>query len=670
MKNTWFWIKFTLLAVFVLALGVFNLPKDIQEKLPMSVQEEISGYKIKLGIDLAGGTKLEYKIDFSEAEKKINISSETDITANSESLKKSEIANGVVKTLKKRIDPDGTKEVSVFSSQRGEDWFVVVELTTDIDTKENRKKLEKITSLEFKTPYSQGEEGEKEKDATAMALLNSAIANNQDFDAVAKPITLSKEGRGLNLETAYLDEISAAVLGDEELAKTLLTQNPEYTGWAKNYEKLPNNMYLFTYYQSPLTQTERSSNKSEKTFADAEKQFPSDKNISIDALPSEVLKDVATLEDEKSWILSGKYLVEKTKYNEDTQSFLYSLIDLSSQSEDVLAQYIKKPVTATEDSRFMRFVYFAPQWKSTALGGGEFKVAKVGTDPNTNYPVVQINFTQKGAELFGKLTGELAQHKNTVCGATGDVFAIFVDNEKVSAPCVREKISGNAQITMGSGTLRTVQAEATKLTDNLNSGATPAPIKLVSERKISASLGEKALELSIYAALIGFAMVAVWIIFFYRFVGVLAVGALAFYALFLLSLFKYFGFVLTLSGIAGVILSIGMAVDANILIFERIKEELKIGEKFSDAVATGFDKAWSSIRDSNISSLITSFILFALGTSIIKAFAITLAIGILVSMFTAITFTRYLIEALTPNILKEKLSVFIGVSKDDKKENK
>ncbi len=668
MKNTWFWIKFTLLALFTFSLGVFNLPESVQEKLPTFAQEAISGYKIKLGIDLAGGTKLEYKIDFSEAEKKLNISSETNeinTTSSAESLKKSEIANGVVKTLKKRIDPDGTKEVTVFSSQRGEDWFVVVELTTDIDTKENRAKLEKITSLEFKTPYPQGELGEKAKDATVTALLESARTNNQDFDALAKPITLSNEGRGLNLETAYLNEITEAVVGDEELAKKLLTQNPEYIGWADNYEKLQNNMYLLPYYQSPLTQTERVSEKSEKTFSDAEKIFPSEKNIAIDKLPSEVLSDVSLLDTEKSWILSGKYLVEKTKYNEKTQSFLYSLIDLSSQSDAVISQYKRKSVKALEDSRFVRFLYVTPRWQPTPLGGGEFKVAKVGVDPNTNYPIVQINFTQKGGEIFGDLTGELAKHKNTVCGATGDVFAIFVDNEEVSAPCVREKISGNAQISMGAGTLREVQREANQLADNLNSGATPAPIALVSERKISASLGEKALELSIYAALIGFAMVTVWIIFFYRFAGVLAIGALLFYALFLISLFKYFGFVLTLSGIAGVILSIGMAVDANILIFERIKEELNAGEKFVDAVATGFDKAWSSIRDSNISSLITCFILFALGTSIIKAFAITLAIGIFVSMFTAITFTRYLIMGLTPNVLKNKTSVFIGLKKRD-----
>ncbi len=669
MKNTWFWIKFTLLAIFTVSLGVFNLPKNIQEKLPTSVQETISDYKIKLGIDLAGGTKLEYKIDFSEAEKKMGIVSETDeLNTNSSALKKSEIANGVVKTLKKRIDPDGTKEVTVFSSQRGDDWFVVVELTTDIDTEENRAKLEKITSLEFKKPYPNGENGEKIKENTVNILLESARKNNQNFDDVARPVTLAKEGRGLNLEDAFLDEIEAGVLGNKELAKKLLTQNPKYVGWSEKAEKLPNNVYLLTYYQSELTQKERTSLKSEKTFADAEKQFPSEKNISIEKLPSEVLDDIAKLDNLKSWILSGKYLIEKSDYDSENQSFLYSLIDLSAQSNGEIDAYKKKEVTEKEDSRFVRFLYYTPKWQSTALGGGEFKVAKVGTDQNTNKPVVNIEFTPEGAKIFGDTTEELASHKNTVCGASGDQFAIFVDNENISAPCVREKISGNAQISMGAGeNLRAVQKEANELTENLNSGATPAPVFLISERKISASLGEKALELSIYAALIGFAMVTIWIIFFYRFAGILAIGALVFYALFLVSLFKYFGFVLTLSGIAGVILSIGMAVDANILIFERIKEELRVGEKFSDAVATGFDKAWSSIRDSNISSLITCFILFALGTSIIKAFAITLAIGIFVSMFTAITFTRYLIVGLTPPILKEKKNIFIGLKEDTKK---
>ncbi len=666
MKNTWFWIKFTFLAVFALSLGVFNLPESVQKNLPLAVQEQISSYKIKLGIDLSGGTKLEYKIDFTEAEKKLNIADETNDALNTESLKKSEIANGVVKTLKKRIDPDGTKEVSVFSSQRGEEWFVVVELTADIDTEENRAKLEKITSLEFKTPYPKGEEGVNAKDAWVNVVLNSAIENNRDFDEIAKPIVLADEGRGLNLETAYLNEIVAGVNGDEDLAQKILTENPEYVGWREGYEKLSNDIYLLTYYQSPLAQTDRVSAESEKTFADAEKVFPSEKNLTIDALPSEVLNDIVLLEGEKSWTVSGKYLVEKTQYDTTTQRFLYSLIDLSSESDSVVDEYIKKEVKQKEDSRFIRFLYLTPTWKDTALGGGEFKVAKVGVDQNTNYPIVHINFTPKGGEIFGKITGELAKHTNTVCGATGDVFAIFVDNKKVSAPCVREKIAGNAQISMGSGTLREVQAEANQLADNLNSGATPAPISLLSERKISASLGEKALELSIYAALIGFVMVAIWIILFYRFSGVLAVVALVFYALFLLSLFKYFGFVLTLSGIAGIVLSIGMAVDANILIFERIKEELQSGEKFSDAVATGFDKAWSSIRDSNFSSLITCFILFALGTSIIKAFAITLAIGILVSMFTAITFTRYLIEGLTPKTFREKTEYFIGVKKEEK----
>ncbi|HID91566.1 TPA: protein translocase subunit SecD [Candidatus Gracilibacteria bacterium] len=659
MKNTWFWIKFTLLAIFTLSLGLLNLPENLKEKLPTDIQEDINSYKIKLGIDLAGGTKLEYKVDFSEAERKLGLVSENSIDINSASLKKSEIAAGVVKTLKKRIDPDGTKEVSVFSSQRGDDWFVVVELTTDIDTEENRAKLAKVTSLEFKTPL----------DTTNLAknTVENAITKKLSFDDVAKEITLNKEGRALNLEDAFLDEITSATLGDTKLATTLLTQNPEYIGWDNTPHFLPNGAYLLTYYQSALTQKERISLHAEKTFTDAEKLFPSEKNVSVETLVQKLPNtDLDTLAQmgEGQWYLFNTYLVEKNELNPETGSYTYSLIDLSSQSESVLLQYTLQETPHTEDSRFIRFIYFVPQpWASTQLDGGKFKVAKVGTDTNTGEPVVNIEFTAQGAKIFGNITGELAKHTNTICGATGDQFAIFVDNKNISAPCVRERINGNAQISMGGKNLREVQKTATDLAESLNSGATPAPIKLVSERKISASLGETALELSIYAALIGFAMVTAWIIFFFRFAGILAIFALLFYALFLLSLFKYFGFVLTLSGVAGVILSIGMAVDANVLIFERIKEELKSGEKFNDAVATGFDKAWSSIRDSNISSLITCFILFALGTSIIKAFAITLAIGILISMFTAITFTRYLIEGLTPKILKKKPSLFIGLKK-------
>ncbi len=660
MKNTWFWLKFTFLLFFTISLGIFNLPPSFQSKLPPSIQQTINAYKIKLGIDLSGGTKLEYKIDFSEAEQKLGIASENNNNPNTPSLKKSEIAAGVVKTLKKRIDPDGTKEVAVFSSHRGNDWFVTVELTSDIDTPENRAKLAKVTSLEFKTPRSL-ESIQQE----AKKILENAIEKKQSFDAVALPLTKTKEGRVLNLEDAFLDEVTNATFGDKDLAKKLITQNPDFVGWDPAPQYFPNGITLLTYYTSPLKQKERVSLHAKKSFSEAAKKFPVETNLSIDqVLEKTHIKEIKELSNlaEGDANVYGSDLIKKEKFDSKTGKYLYSLINLSTLDQSAREEYKLKEVPHTEDARSLRFLYLSlSPWAPTALDGGKFKVAKVGTDKNTGKPVVNIEFTQEGGKIFGQITGELAKHTNTICGKHGDQFAMFVDHENISAPCVRERINGNAQISLGGKNIHIVKKEAMELAEKLNSGATPAPIHLTSERKISASLGAQALSLSLKAAIIGFTLVSIWMLFFFRFAGFLAIVALGFYALLLISLFKYFGFVLTLSGVAGVILSIGMAVDANVLIYERIKEELKKGESFDSAVMIGFDKAWSSIRDSNISSLITCFILFALGTSIIKAFSITLALGIIVSMFTAITFTRYLIIAITPKKLKKTPSLFIGL---------
>ncbi len=174
----------------------------------------------------------------------------------------------------------------------------------------------------------------------------------------------------------------------------------------------------------------------------------------------------------------------------------------------------------------------------------------------------------------------------------------------------------------------------------MNAGALPVPIKLINQETVGASLGEISLKQSLFAGLIGLLAVAVFMNLWYRLPGLLAVSALLIYTAIVLAIFKLIPVTLTLAGIAGFILSVGMAVDANILIFERMKEELKAGRSLSGAIEEGFKRAWTSIRDSNVSSLITCLILFWLGTSVIKGFALTLAIGVLISMFSAITVTR------------------------------
>jgi preprotein translocase subunit SecD len=266
----------------------------------------------------------------------------------------------------------------------------------------------------------------------------------------------------------------------------------------------------------------------------------------------------------------------------------------------------------------------------TQLTGKQLERATLEFDPTTNAPIVSLHFDDEGRQLFGEITGR----------NIGKRIAIYLDSEIISAPTVQAAITDGQAIITNIGNVN----QAKELVTRLNSGALPVPIKLISQQNVGATLGIDSLHKSIQAGLIGFIIVALFMIVYYRLPGLIAVIALSIYTLISISLFKMFGITLTLAGIAGFILSIGMAVDANVLIFERMKEELRKGKGLIQALNDGFARAWLSVRDSNTSSLITTFILGYFGSSIIRGFAITLAIGILVSMFTAITLTRTMLR--------------------------
>jgi preprotein translocase subunit SecD len=267
-----------------------------------------------------------------------------------------------------------------------------------------------------------------------------------------------------------------------------------------------------------------------------------------------------------------------------------------------------------------------PCFKPTGFTGKYLKRAEMVFHPTTGEPVVSITFNEEGAKIFAELTKE----------NLNKLLAIYLDGAPISIPRVNEVIpSGEAQIT-GKFTID----EAKTLARRLNEGALPVPIELISQRTIGATLGEGALKASIKAGILGFILVVIFMILFYRGAGLAAVFALCVYTIVVLSIFKIIPVTLTLSGIAGFILSIGMAVDANILIFERTKEELRKGKNMMSALNDGFLRAWPSIRDSNVTTIITSIVLYTFATSIIKGFALTLLIGVLVSMFSAITVTR------------------------------
>lgn len=273
-------------------------------------------------------------------------------------------------------------------------------------------------------------------------------------------------------------------------------------------------------------------------------------------------------------------------------------------------------------------------FEKTNLTGSDLKlaIAQPSKDPQTPGYVINLEFNGEGAKKFEEITKKNLERP----------LAMFLDDNPISwpPPTVRSIITdGHAQI---SGSFDAKSAKA--LAIQLNAGALPVPLKIESQSRIGPTIGATSIQKSIAATIIGLASVAIFMLFYYRFLGIFAVIALVIYTTITFAVFKLIPITLTLAGIAGFVLSIGMAVDANILIFERMKEELRWGKPKHEALFAGFDRAWSSIRDSNVSSLITTAILFNFGTGSIRGFALSLAIGIIVSLFSAITVTKTLLR--------------------------
>jgi len=304
----------------------------------------------------------------------------------------------------------------------------------------------------------------------------------------------------------------------------------------------------------------------------------------------------------------------------------------------------KKLIGQTAQLDFREYDAATQQWKiatATGLDGAEKELtgkyfrpnAQVVFDPRTQQPQVAFEFDDEGASMFEQITRRLLNRQ----------LGIFLDNQLVSAPTVQAVISRN-------GVIQGVRLqEARTLAIQLNAGAVPVPIKIVEERTVDATLGSDSVRKSIIAGEIALLVVALFMMMYYRLPGLMATIALGVYTVTTLAIFMLIPVTLTLSGIAGFILSIGMAVDANILIFERMREEIRWGRSVGAAVRAGFDRAWTSIRDSNSSTLITCMLLYwfgqNFGASLITGFALTLAIGVAVSLFSAIFVTRGLLTA-------------------------
>ncbi len=270
------------------------------------------------------------------------------------------------------------------------------------------------------------------------------------------------------------------------------------------------------------------------------------------------------------------------------------------------------------------------------FSGDQVQSASLGQEQNTGALTVNFVLKNDGASLFADYTA-----KNI-----GSYFAITLDGSVISAPVIKDSIpNGQVQISAGGiGGFST--AVANNLVTILKFGSLPFPISEVSTEQVSATLGSQFLQQSLLAGALGIALVITFMLIYYRAIGLIASFALVYYTLVVFSIFRLVPITLTLAGIAGFVLSVGMAVDANILIFERMKEELRLGKSLPSGVEAGFNRAWNSILDSNVSSLITATILYTFGSSVIRGFALVLIIGVLVSMFSAIVVTRSIMRVM------------------------
>lgn len=292
----------------------------------------------------------------------------------------------------------------------------------------------------------------------------------------------------------------------------------------------------------------------------------------------------------------------------------------------------------------------------TGLSGRLVSKAQVnfsGSQYAQSEPVVLLDFNKEGEELFASITRE----------NVGARLGIFLDGSLLSAPVIREEISGGTAQISGNFTVE----EAQQLVRDLNFGALPLPVELVNTQSIGPSLGQDVVDSGLRAGIAGLILVSLFMIFWYRLPGIIGVIALGGYVVMMLGIFKGLGVTITASGIAGFILSVGMAVDANIIIFERIKEETRTGKRLVEAVRNGFRRAWPPIRDANITSLLTAIVLFyAFGQTFVRGFAVTFFLGVLVSMVSAIVVTRLFLLALATDSLGDKYRALfkIGFGKE------
>jgi len=707
------WWVFACIMILVLVTSLIDFGayynKAVDKfKIPFSKVKEVP---FRLGLDLLGGTQLTYQADVSALS----------------AAEKSNAVEGVRDVIERRINVFGVSEPNVqINRTSGGDYRIIVEMAGIKDVKQAIKMIGETPLLEFKEQNNeirkitadetkQLNDYNKAAEKSATEVLGKVISGG-DFKALAGVYSQDEPTKASGGDLGWITEKDnpeiynlakniavgktsadlGRITGGFEIIK-VEDKKVKINPFSNTEEKEVKASHLLICYtgitgcESGLTKEEVLAKinklKEEATpvnFKDLIKQNSTEQGARDNA-------------GELGWFGAGamvkpfedevfKQAVGTISAPVETE-FGFHLIYKQEERkvEEIKASHIFIKTKAEAD-----IIGVQSEWKNTELTGKNLKSATVEFNSQDGSPEVSLVFDDQGAKMFEEITAR----------NVGKPVAIYLDNYPISVPNVNEKITGGKAVISGKFNI----TEAKLLTQRLNAGALPVPIELVNQQTIGPSLGQKSIADSLKAGIIGFIIIAIFMILFYRLPGLMAVLALTVYSLTVFAIFKIgfsmaalllvgiflligitvngwfilFAFLsyillyfigglapvtLTLAGLAGAIVSVGMAVDANILIFARMKEEIANGKPLTSAIEDGFKRAWPSIRDSNFNTLITCFILIMFTTSAVKGFAITLGLGVIISMFTAIFITRNFLNLIPSAWLEKRHGLITSIKK-------
>jgi preprotein translocase subunit SecD len=669
-KLWWAFVFITIISVSAFFVDFGNYYNEAVTKLSLNLPK-VKEVPFRQGLDLQGGSQLLYQADVSRIAQADRVAA----------------VNGARDVIERRVNFFGVSEplVQVNQSANG-DYRILVELAGIKDVNDAIKKIGETPLLEFKEQnldakgLTDDQKKELEKfnsEAKKKAeLVLGKLLSGGDFTALAKSYSEDEKTKQNGGDLGWITTTE-----QPDIMAIVSKMKPVST--SKDLQKLASGYELFKLEGKRLRQegtTDAKEYKASHILICYKGATSCEGNLSKDEAKAKIedLKKQATPANFAE--LAKKNSTEPGADKSGGDLGWFGGSNMVKPFVDAIKPMAKGTISGVVETEFgFHLIYKQDErtiteyqvrhilvktktvedilgpndgWKNTQLSGKNLKRATVEFNPNDGAPEVGLEFDEEGAKLFEQITE----------ANIGKPVAIYLDNYPISTPKVNEKISGGKAVINGKFTMQ----EAKDLSQSLNAGALPVPIELINQQTIGASLGKESVAKSLHAGLVGLLLVVIFMILMYRLPGVLASASLLVYGLIVLAIFKLWPVTLTLSGIAGFIMSIGVAVDANVLIFERLKEELRNGKTLSRALEDGFARAWTSVRDSNFTTIITCLVLIMFSTSVIKGFAVTLLLGVLVSLFTAVVVTRNFLKLIDERWL-EKYSWLIYRTKKIKK---